>query len=171
MTVPMIFGCNPFASGGEHWKEEVEVQPGKVIVVEREFRYGDSGDISTSHGPLSYASVEFEWSGVRYKWVGMGVWPKILRINASGAPVVVSTIPYCRVWKARGKPNSYYVAESFENGAWKQFDIAKYDMDPNSNLAVDSNNSNYVKIGENRYKDIPTGDANKKIIVGETAGC
>lgn len=150
----------------------MRLQTGELIVVGREFRWGGSGDPSVSHGPLYYASIDFDYRGKKYHWDGKGLWPIILQVDASGNPVVVSIIAYCTIWNERGKPDSQYVFDGFVGGKWEQLPSAPMSVSLDSNLSNGSDGKKFLGESDNRIKDnflIP--EFFKKVSMEKPIGC
>lgn len=145
-------GANDGKSG-EVWKEEVRLQNGNLIVVDREFRWGESGDLSQRKGPLTYASMKFEYEGKLYEWEANGLWPMIIQIDGSGILTVVSRIPYCSVWLRRGKPSDQYVVEKSYDSGWKKVTLEEMDVNPKSNLSSHHSGKPYLREMEDRIID------------------
>lgn len=173
LALLLVLSCS---RGAEVWKEEVRLQNGDLLIVEREFRYGSSGEASLSHGPLAWAGMNFDYKGAAYHWEAEGLWPMALQLDKAGRFYVVTTIPYCGVWRARGKPASYYVIFRFENGMWMEVPLEDIDVNTIFNLAGSNQGQHsterksYVKESEWRFKD-DTYEPNRKIVVGKRPRC
>jgi hypothetical protein len=135
----LLVACGkPEGPGGEIWKEEVRLMNGDLIIVDRRNVWGQSGDLSQGHGPLTKAELHFDYKGKRYDWVQRGLGPVALQEDPEGRMYVVSIIPYCWAWSEWGKPNSYYLVHRFEDGKWKRLDVTEVDQATVFNLASKS---------------------------------
>lgn len=130
-------GCGFGDPGTETWVEQVRLQTGETIAVEREFRYGGGGSKS---GPLRYARMEFDYRGKHYRWEEEHVWPMVLQVDERGRVVVASGIVYESAWHARGKPCDWGVFQINEDGVWKQYPSAMIHVSSESNLAGNKKN-------------------------------
>lgn len=163
MSALVVSSC--WKRGGERWTEDVRLQNGEVILVQREFRYGDSGEASLSHGPLGWASMDFEYRGIKYHWEARYVWPKALQIDPEGRFYVVATIPYCHSWHALGEPKSYYWVMRFESGRWVVVPLQAIDVKTPFNLALNSLDKKHVSADDPKFgTDDQIRGMNSKII-------
>lgn len=129
--------CGFGTPGGETWTEQVKLQTGETIAVEREFRYGSG---SFSGGPLRYARLEFDYRGKHYRWEEENVWPMVLQVDEGGRVVVASGIVYESAWRARGSPCDWGLLQIFEKGSWKQYPSQEIRVERASNLAGSKKN-------------------------------
>ena len=131
--VALIQGCAQKDNPGQ-WTEEVQLHTGEVIQVRREFRWGSSGDLSVPSGPLTYASLDFEYRGKQYHWGERGLRPQLLQVTADGKPVVVSQARY--QWAKELHQLCGYKVQVYE-GAWRDADFWSLGVPEQSNLALD----------------------------------
>lgn len=124
-------------SNTQTWTEQVELQTGETIAVEREFRWGGGG---SKGGPLRYARLEFDYQGKHYRWEEENVWPMVLQVDDRGRVVVGSAIFYESAWRARGKPCDKALLQVFGNGQWKQVPSWEIHVERASNLAGSKKN-------------------------------
>lgn len=130
-------GCGFGDPGTETWVEQVKLQTGETIAVEREFRYGGGGPKS---GPLRYARLEFDYRGRHYRWEEEHVWPMVLQVDERGRVVVASGIVYESAWVARGRPCDRSLLQMFERDSWKQYPSWEIHVERASNLAGNKKN-------------------------------
>lgn len=158
--------------GGERWREEVLLQTGEKIIVDREFRRGASGDISNPSGPIAYAKIDFSFRGSNYRWEGAGILPMLLQIDSDNSPVVISTIPYCHSWWSRGEPPSMYVAEKYTSGKWREVSLGKISVVLDGNLSADSDGKKYLTTSDRKLMDrSDVAEHSKRVLVSEKTNC
>lgn len=178
VTVLVLLFLLSCSRGAEIWKEEVRLQNGDLLIVDREFRYGSSGEASLSHGPLAWAGMDFDYKGRTYHWEAEGLWPMALQLDKAGRFYVVTTIPYCTVWRARGKPDSYYVIFIFDSGSWREARLEDIDVSTPFNLAGSSKGlhsnerKSYVKESDTKFNGNGlTQEANRRIVTEKRPRC
>lgn len=145
----------------EKWTENVKLQNGEVLQVKREERHGQ-GEAGTSGGPLTYASLEFEYRGKHYRWESGNVAPYILEIDQKGRPVVVGNIGYDWAWRQRGSPCDRGVVQYFENGQWVQIPTWELHVSSRMNLAANKSKAERGIASADDF-DSPTTNFNYKI--------
>lgn len=131
--IALIQGCAKKESPGL-WTEEVQLHTGEVIQVRREFRWGSSGDLSVPSGPLTYASLDFEYRGKQYHWGERGLKPRLLQVTAGGKPVVVSYAPY--QWAKELHQLCGYKVQVYD-GDWQDAEFWGLGIPEEFNLAAD----------------------------------
>lgn len=175
----VLIACSePKGPGGEIWKEEVRLMNGDLIIVDRRNVWGESGDLSQGHGPLTKAEVRFDYKGKHYDWSQRGLAPTALQEDPQGRMYIVSIIPYCWAWREWGRPDSYYVVHRFEDGKWKRLGVADIDVETIFNLAGESQEPHsskkrdYVPETATKYAtNRGISDHSRRIVSGTSAGC
>jgi hypothetical protein len=136
LILSALWACDVIQGGSsqEKWTENVKLSNGEVLRVKREERHG-SGEAGTSGGPLTYASLEFEYRGKQYKWESTNAAPFILEIDGKGRPVVAGDIGYDWAWRQRGSPCDRGVVEYSDGERWIQIPTWELPVSNRLNLA------------------------------------
>jgi hypothetical protein len=124
----------------QSWREEVQLQDGRMIEVTRTEYYsaycGPGIRCRTTRGGATRSRIEFELDGKVVSWEEQMA-PMILQLEHE-MPIVVATFASCGQYRSYGKSDRTvpaYIAFRYEEGTWRKLEVDKLEMD----LDLDSN--------------------------------
>ncbi len=113
-----------------HFKEEVRLQTGEIIIVDRKFAAEELGGIGTAGGyEPTYESLEIVQPKLEKsppKWEStIGLIPMILeRGTEGGGWTLLATFYTCESWVRLGRPKFPYAEFRFLDAEWRQVDFS-----------------------------------------------
>ena len=136
LSLLTVIGCTPGKITRE-WSEEVALDDGKVINIDRYVQFQESnswsGDAYNSTETRSTISFRDELSALP-KWNEPLV-PILLYHDTSGDEwVVVATTSSCEIWSARGSPRPPYWEYRLKPDGWQPHSLSTSSFERKSNL-------------------------------------
>ena len=147
------------------WKEEVQLQDGRVIVVTQKRRYERVYDGHSTGDVEREAWLKFSLPETENKEV---IWneraiPMILN-SFNNQIYLIATYPTWSEWNRDGKPLSFYKCFQLKNRKWIKVDIK--DIPPDiyeGNLLIGSKPKNEIKFVDLKYKALEKKDPRNEI--------
>ncbi len=156
-------GCQGLGSK-RHFREEVQLSSGEVVVVNRQFESRVLGGIGHASGwTPTYQSLELTnprnglnpalWESTA------GVFPLIFdRDPASGEWFLLASISTCESWKAVGEPKLPYAEFRFRGGLWEMVDFSPRWVGREANVLTALNSDGEPKLVKLAFKAEKMGD-------------
>jgi hypothetical protein len=137
MSVVLLAGCGLLDSGNRTWSEEVALDDGSIITIDRHVEQLMSNAIGG--GALSVTETKSTLA-FRSDLAALPAWdlslmPLLLyRDPATSEWVIVATTTSCEIWNARGSPEPRYWEFRLRGSEWVEVPISESAFDRKTNL-------------------------------------
>jgi hypothetical protein len=132
----VIGGCSTGAEE-RRWTEEVAIEPGKSITIERSVRFKETNSWAGDayNAILSKSVLSFRGDLAPLPSWDVPLVPLLLyRDTASGEWTIVATTSSCDVWADRGSPSHMYWEFRLRDGRWIEADLSPASIGRPTNL-------------------------------------
>ena len=143
-----VVGCD-WAGGSERrWTEDVKLDDGSIIKIERMVSFSESDALGGGVYNLVESDASLKFSGDlaslpvwRFPWKALVLY----RNDDPGRWTIVATTTSCEVWLRNGRPiPMYWQFELFEDG-WREVPLSKSSIGKKTNLFFDYESKNVPK--------------------------
>jgi len=120
-----------------HWSEEVSLDDGTVIVIDRYVKFRETNSLAgDAYGSTDLKStLAFVGDLSKLPSWDVPLFPLVLyRDERSGEWVVVATSSNCEVWEERGSPKPPYWEYRLKSDKWVQSSLSEMSLDRKTNL-------------------------------------
>jgi hypothetical protein len=128
-------GCS--SGDEEHWSEEVQLDDGSRIVIERDVKFATSNSMSGdafSSTDLGSKLIFPKDLGAIPAWEGVLVPIVLYHDENSKEWVIVATTSNCSTWYEQGKPKPPYWEFRLKQNSWESVQLSKVSLDRKTNL-------------------------------------
>jgi hypothetical protein len=136
-TIPAL-GCSGEVE--RRWSEDVALDDGKVIVVDRHVRFRESNSLAGDAYSSALLAATLSVPGTKPElpaWKDSLVPIVLYRDSSSGEWVAVATTSNCETWNERGRPAPPYWEYRFRNNQWISSTLSEASLGRKSNLFFD----------------------------------
>jgi hypothetical protein len=137
LGLAVVAGCGFFDSGNRTWSEEVQLDDGRVITIDRHVEF----DASNALGGGAYSATESKSTlSFQGDLAALPAWdvplmPLVLYQDAETMEwAIVATTTTCLVWSSRGKPVPPYWEFRLRGVVWEQVALSPTSFGRNTNL-------------------------------------
>ena len=130
-----VGGCDGIVE--RRWSEEVEIDEGNVIVVDRYIKFQESNSLAGDAYSSTTIKSTLAFTGELSKLPSWDVplVPLVLyRDQTGGELVIVATSYSCEVWRERGKPAPPYWEYRLKANKWSQSPLSQISIGRESNM-------------------------------------
>lgn len=136
-ALAFVSGCDALRSGDRTWSEEVALDDGRVITIDRHVEQR----MSSAVGGGAFSATETRSIlSFREDLAALPPWdvplmPLLLyRDSETSEWVVVATTTTCEVWHARGSPEAFYWEFRLRGAEWIEADVSEISFERRTNL-------------------------------------
>lgn len=131
MEISINANAGLFGSSDVHWKEEVQLHDGRIIIVDRSQSYGGRHEIGQSQ-PIKSQEIRFTVPGTTKvitfkseynKDIGRSDFDLVALHLLNSTPYIVTTPNLCLSYNKWGRPNPPYVIFRHDGSIWRQINL------------------------------------------------
>ena len=135
--VTMVVGCDALRSGDRTWSEEVALDDGSVITIDRHVEQLMSSSIGGGafSGTETASTLAFRGDLAALPQWNVPLMPLLLyRDSESAEWVIVATSTTCEVWYRRGMPEGHYWEFRLRGAEWIEVPLSETSFGRRTNL-------------------------------------